>query len=197
MCFGCSKYANPQDTKQKVIAAPPDSTLAPVMEGIIAYPSDSIIPVVTIKLTWDKVENLKRIKAIPGYDTLSPEKQEKLTKMLLLTVPDSILDKKISKPNHSSFLPDTCITGYLNAANCPAVIITYHMHCPPGLVLNETNCYCQLPENAPEGSSNCYTLFQFSQTGSGHLKLVGGHWALTAIFGYPGWCKVNGCTLHQ
>lgn len=189
--FSCEMPVNNSTGK---LSSKPES-VSPTYIGKIAPVDDSQSKVIKLKLTWDKEENIRRISEIPGFDTLSTQQQQDLRRMLLMVLPNTILKDRSSKPKLSGLISDTCVTGLLSAANCPPVIVTYHLLCPEGLVFNSEKCFCDWPANAPDYATRCYSMFQFEVTGSGYFKMTSGHWTLTATAGHPGWCG-DGCTMH-
>lgn len=87
--------------------------VVPNLKITIAPVDDKSSKVVALSLTYDTEENFKRIMRIPGYDTLSFKDQEALKKVILSTVPDSLL-KKSKKFNGSTLnFTDTCKAGKL------------------------------------------------------------------------------------
>lgn len=193
--LGCNKYSTVHKDRQMADRAVSD-TIFPVFYGIEAPVDNPPGKVVSLDLTLDKNENIRRVKSIPGFDTLSKKDQIWLLDLFTSLVPDTISERFRLRERGTIFNTDSCTSVNLGAASCPEVIVTYHQKCPAGLVFDEKLCLCDFPDKAPEGASNCFTTFQFSQSGYSYVKLKSGWWNLTAASGYPNWCSVSGCTLH-
>jgi len=194
--LGCNKHLSPLDSAKNSSSALEDSLMFPVGVAVIAYPDDASFIVPNIELTWDQAENRRRIAATPGFDTLTREEQEKLIKVLLSTVPDSILNTKPVGFVKPLIGEDTCITRKLAASECTQVMKAYHVECPAGLVFDADKCFCHWPETAPKDATNWYTYFQFEMDDNDYASLRNGKWSLTAAFGYPKWCEGVGYTLR-
>lgn len=191
----CNKYSSPHESRP--LNNSDSDSIFPVLYGVEATIDSPSPKIVSLDLTLDKNENIRRVKNIPGFDMLSKKDQTWLMNIFISMVPDSVSKQLRDRNDFPTHEVDTCTALNLGAATCPEVIVTYHLKCPAGLVFDEKSCQCTLPEKASEGSSNCYTMFHFSQSGNGYVKLKSGWWNLTAAPGNPNWCSVSGCTLHQ